>query len=389
MPVEGEEDCEMNNFKMKTDLRFGEGALDTLKEFPGRNVVIFTDPFMVKSGAAAHIAQQLEGCASVEIFGEVRPDPPIELIVDGLKFLLSKNADVVVALGGGSSIDAAKSVVYMAKQTGKLKKVTFVAIPTTSGTGSEVTKFAVITDTKRGAKYPLVDEELMPDIAILDAHLVSSAPQTITADTGCDVITHALEAYVSANANDVSDALAEKALELAFIYLPRAYRNGRNEVAREKMHTASCLAGMAFNAVSLGVNHSIAHALGAKFHIPHGRANAMLLPHVVEFNANLSGNFGATDESTASKKYARIAKLIGLPTPNTHTGVANLVEELKYLLRMLKIPVTLAEAGVDREEYEKLKPDIIQSALKDVCSLTNPRPLSEADVDSILKNLES
>lgn len=155
------------------------------------------------------------------------------------------------------------------------------------------------------------------------------------------------------------------------------------------MHTASCLAGMAFNAVSLGVNHSIAHALGAKFHIPHGRANAMLLPHVVEFNANLSGNFGATDESTASKKYARIAKLIGLPTPNTHTGVANLVEELKYLLRMLKIPVTLAEAGVDREEYEKLKPDIIQSALKDVCSLTNPRPLSEADVDSILKNLES
>ena len=204
-----------------------------------------------------------------------------------------KDCDIVVALGGGSSIDAAKAIVYMAKKIEEKqnpdnqKKIKLIALPTTSGTGSEVTQFAVVTDSKTGVKIPLIDESLMPDIAILDPELVKSAPPFITADTGLDVITHALEAYVSETASDCSDCLAEKAAELAFEFLPRAYRNGYDIKARDKMHRASCLAGMAFNLVNLGVNHGIAHALGAIFHIPHGRANALVLPYVIEFNAGI------------------------------------------------------------------------------------------------------
>ena len=309
----------MNTFRLPTTVCFDQNALDKLCEYKNVNAVIFTDPFMVKSGVAQRIAEKLDGCNSVSIFGEVKPDPPIELVVQGLDFLLKANADVVVALGGGSSIDAAKAVLLMAKRSDKKQDIKLVAIPTTSGTGSEVTMFSVITDREAGVKYPLVHEDLQPDVAILDPELVRTAPANITADTGFDVITHALEAYISTAANDFSDALAEKSLELAFEYLPLACKDGNNIEARDKMHKASCLAGMSFNIVSLGVNHGIAHALGAKFHIPHGRANAMLLPHVMRFNADLPTNF-VSDNSTysvAAKKLAKIANMLGIKSTNT------------------------------------------------------------------------
>lgn len=377
----------MQTFKIKTQVCFGDNSLEALSGFEGANVVIFTDAFMVKSGAAERIASLIEGAKSVKIFDEIKPDPPIELIASGLSFLLEADADVVVALGGGSSIDAAKATILMAKRSGAKDGIRLVAIPTTSGTGSEVTSFAVITDKAKGIKYPLVDDELLPDIAILDPSLVASAPARITADTGFDVITHALEAYISIAANDYSDALAEKALELAFEYLPKAYTDGKDLVAREKMHTASCLAGMAFNAVSLGINHGIAHQLGAKFHIPHGRANAMLLPHVVRFNANLGANFGAKEETEASVRIAHIAKRIGLEGRDTNALVLALVRHLLFMLKMTDTPVTLEDAGVSKADYEVQKSAIIEAALRDACTATNPRSVSAEDVEAILSNL--
>lgn len=379
--------CPMQTFYVKTKVCSGEGAMDILESFHGRNAVIFTDTFMVKSGVAARVAEKLSGCANVRVFDEIKPDPPIELVASGLRFLLEANADLVVALGGGSSIDAAKATILMAKRSGAKDGISLIAIPTTSGTGSEVTSFAVITDREKGVKYPLVDEELLPDYAIMDPALVVSAPPRITADTGFDVITHALEAYISVGANDYSDALAEKALELAFAYLPRAYADGADLVAREKMHTASCLAGMAFNAVSLGINHGIAHQLGARFHIPHGRANAMLLPHVVRFNANLSANFGAKEETAASLRIAHIARRIGLSGDDTNALVLALIRHLFYLLKMTETPVTLADAGVSKEAYEAARSAMIDAALKDACTATNPRPVTSDDIAEILAGL--
>lgn len=377
----------MQKFYIKTKVCSGDDAMQVLGTFKGKNAVIFTDAFMVKSGAADRIAGYLNQCRSVKIFDEIKPDPPIELIASGMAFLLEADADVVVALGGGSSIDAAKATILMAKRSGAKERIKLVAIPTTSGTGSEVTDFAVITDTQKGIKYPLVDDELLPDIAIMDPTLVVSAPPRITADTGFDVITHALEAYISIKASDYSDALAEKALELAFVYLPKAYMDGTDLVAREKMHTASCLAGMAFNAVSLGINHGIAHQLGAKFHIPHGRANAMLLPYVMRYNADLNANFGAKSETRASVRLAHIAQRIGLCGVDTNALVLSLVRHLHYMLKMTDTPATLKDAGVTKEAYEAEKPAIIEAALKDACTATNPRPVTPEDVDAILSNL--
>lgn len=231
-----------------------------------------------------------------------------------------------------------------------------------------------------------MDEELLPDMAILDPSLVVTAPPSVTADTGFDVITHALEAYVSVNASDASDALAEKALELAFEYLPKAYKDGSDLTAREKMHSASCLAGMAFNAVSLGVNHGIAHQLGAKFHIPHGRANAMLLPYVIEFNADVAGHFGEAD-SEAAVRYAKVAERIGLPCNNVRTGVKALIDELSYMLDMMKVPRTLSAAGVKEADYNAVRSDILRAAVADPCTATNPRSVDEEKVELILNKM--
>jgi alcohol dehydrogenase class IV len=383
---------EMKRFKLSTEVLFSEDAINALLDVKDVNAVLITDKFMVDSGMADTILKKLSNCKAVSVFSEVVPDPPMDLIERGVNFLSDKDCDVVVSLGGGSSIDAAKAIVYMAgkielaQNPDSTKKIKHIALPTTSGTGSEVTQFAVVTDTEKGVKIPLIDESLMPDVAILDPELVKSAPPFITADTGMDVITHALEAYVSETASDCSDCLAEKAVELAFEYLPKAYRNGYDIKARDKMHRASCLAGMSFSLVNLGLNHGIAHALGAIFHIPHGRANALVLPYVIEFNADMARE-AAKHSNDSAKKYQKLARIIGLPASTPKVGVTNLIAEINRLLKYMDRPMCITECGISLEEFEANREEIIRRALADACTVANPRKVSAEDINKILDNI--
>lgn len=376
----------MHIFEIKPRICFGDKSLTILNEIRNENVVIFTDDFMQRSGAVDKVKSYIKNCEKIHIFADIIPDPPIELIVKALSYLENKNAEIVVALGGGSSIDAAKATILMyQKKTGK--KIPLYAIPTTSGTGSEVTKFSVITDRQEGKKYPLVSDDLLPEVAILSSDLTLSVPASITANTGFDVITHALEAYISTGANDITDALAEKALELSFKYLPRACKDGMDSEAREKMHTASCLAGMAFNDAGLGVNHGIAHALGALFHVPHGRANAMMLYHVMMYNAGLDEIQHGTP-SIACSKMAKISRVIGLYSFSDSQGAMSLLRTIKTMSQELGIPQTLADIGITEKEYMAHKNHIIESAVNDACTVSNPRKIDAAAVAKILKGIE-
>ncbi len=306
--------------------------------------------------------------------------------------------DCIIALGGGSAMDAAKAMwlfyehphtnfaslkqkfLDIRKRVCKYPKLgtlaKFVAIPTTSGTGSEVTSFSVITDKKQNSKYPLADYELTPDVAIIDPQFVASVPPHVTADTGMDVLTHAIEAYVSIMANDYTDGLAMKAIDLVFKYLSRAYRNGDDEEAREKMHNASTIAGMAFANAFLGINHSLAHKLGAEFKIAHGRSNAILLPHVIRYNAIKPTKFAAFPKYQhfkADERYVEIAKMLGLSAKTTEQGVENLVQAIISLAKELNIPMSIRDHHVDEQVFESKVDYLAERAFEDQCTTANPK----------------
>ena len=377
----------MDSFGIKTQIYFGSGALSRLKEIPYRKVLIITDPFVVQSKMIDLITKPLsEGGITYELFYDVVPDAPLDKISNGVKKFLEYKPEAIVAVGGGSAIDSSKAIRVFA-----LKIVGLIAIPTTSGTGSEVTSFAVVNDTTAKVKYPLVSERLTAEEAILDAELVKSVPPAITADTGMDVFTHALEAYVSTAHNEFSSALAEKAIEICGVFLLRAYLDGSDMHARQKMHVASCLAGLAFNSASLGITHSMAHQLGALFHIPHGRANAMLLPHIVEFNANINKHSRSQKEYLPSvKRYANIAHILGLSNYNEVMSVRSLVNWIQFMQKEMNIPLTIQEIRtITPDAYFAAVDKMAEAALADACTPTNPRVPTKEDIIKIYTKLWS
>ena len=381
----------MKHFDIKTQIYFGENSLDRLSEIPYKKALIISDPYVVKSGMVHHVTSRLQH-AGIEwqIFDDVIPDPPIEKICTGVKAVLDSEADVIITIGGGSAIDSAKAIREVAVQTDpSYKRPALIAIPTTSGTGSEVTSFSVITDTKNQTKIPLANDSLLPDEAILDAELVKTVPPAITADTGMDVFTHALESYVSTNNNEFSAALAEKAIEITGSFLLRSYLDNNDTHARQKMHVASCLAGLAFNTASLGLNHGMAHQLGANFHIPHGRANALLLPHIIEYNSEIDKYSRLkTDYPKHVRKYATVARTLGLQNFNIVTTIRALSNWCQFMMKEMDMPLSISEMNIcTKEEYYALIPQMAEAALNDACTKTNPRVPTVKDIEMIYMQL--
>lgn len=378
----------MKSFDIRTKIYFGEDSLDRLIDIPYKKALIITDPFVVKSGMLQMITYRLQqGYTEYDVFSDVVPDPPLEKIELGVKAMLDYDPDCIIAIGGGSAMDSAKSIREFTTRVTH-KETALIAIPTTSGTGSEVTSFAVVTDTSKGVKYPLVADSLLPDEAILDAVLVKSVPASVTADTGMDVLTHAIEAYVSINNNEFSAALAEKAVEICGTFLLRSYLDNNDTHARQKMHVASCLAGLAFNSASLGLNHGMAHALGAKFHIPHGRANAMLLPHIIEYNSGINIHSKSQKEyPPCVRKYVNVAKLLGCSNFNEITTVRALVSWIQFMNKEMNIPLSVSQCGIDKKEYFNAIDSMAAQALADSCTVTNPRVPTKEEVSAIYEHL--
>ena len=398
----------MQWFKIPDKIYFEAGAIGYLEKMPEiTRAFIVTDAGMVKLGYVDKILYHLRNRQEYvhsQIFSDVEPDPSFATIKRGVEQMNEFKPDVIIALGGGSAIDAAKGMwlfyehpdadiegmklkfMDIRKRTYKFpklgKKAKLVAIPTTSGTGSEVTSFAVISDKEKNRKYPLADYELTPNVAIVDVDLVMSLPKSITADTGMDVLTHALETYVSSMASDYTDGLAEKAAELVFKYLRDAYNDGNNKLAREKMHNASTIAGMAFTNAFLGVCHSLAHKIGAEFHLPHGRINAILLPYVIKYNGvkdpSKFVSFPKYEYYIADKKYADISRRMNYPAYTNEEGVQSLIREVRKLADDVGIPHSFKEAGIDENEFMAKVDELADMAFSDQCTTANPRlPLVE------------
>lgn len=411
----------MQWFKIPNKIYFESGSIEYLSKMPDiSRAFIVTDESMVKLGYVDKIIHQLrkrENYVHCQIFSQVETDPSFDTIMEGVSRIKKFLPDVIIALGGGSAIDAAKGMwlfyenpdanieglklkfMDIRKRTYKYptlgKKTKLVAIPTTSGTGSEVTSFAVITDKKKNMKYPLADYELTPDVAIIDPDFVLSLPKVATADTGMDTLTHAIEAYVSNMASDFTDGLSIKAIEIVFEYLKEAYTNPSNKLAREKMHNASTIAGMAFTNAFLGINHSLAHKIGAEFHVSHGRTNAILLPYVIRYNAKMPTKFVSFpkyEHFIADLRYADIARRLGLKFESVEEGVEALVQEIIKMNEYLGIPKSFKECGLNEEEFISSVDMLADKAFEDQCTNANPRlplvsELKQIMIDAYYGNL--
>lgn len=377
-------------------------ALDELKHvMDKKKVFIVTDEFLYKNGYTKAITDKLDSMGIVHTtFFEVAPDPTLASAKEGAAAMRAFEPDCIIALGGGSAMDAGKIMwvmyehpevdfmdlamrfmdirkrVYTFPKMGT--KANFIAVPTSAGTGSEVTPFAVITDEKSGVKYPLADYQLLPNMAIIDADLMMSMPKGLTSASGIDAMTHALEAYAAMLATDYTDGLALKALKNIFTYLPRAYENGANDpIAREKMADASTMAGIAFANAFLGVCHSMAHKLGAFHHLPHGVANALLITHVMRFNADPAprkmGTFSQYQYPHTLERYVECADFLGIKGKDDHEKFENLIVAVEELKEKVGIRKTIADYGIKEEDFLATLDEMVEQAFDDQCTGANPR----------------
>lgn len=356
----------MQVFSCQTKILVGAHACGHLKELGGRRVLLVTDAFFSGSGLAQKLAQEA-ATEDYAIFDEAEPDPSASLAARGTARLKEFKPDLVVALGGGSVMDCAKAMVYFSGLDARL-----IAIPTTSGSGSEVTNFAILTH--EGVKHPLVDKKLLPEVAILDSELLKNLPKSLIADSGYDVLAHALEALAATGATPISDALAVNAFASAFAALPASYAGSLDR--RMPVHMASTMAAMAFSSAGLGLCHALSHSLGGALHIPHGRLNAILLPAVVERNA-----------AVCRSKYAALARQAGLSGTSDLVALRNLLSGLRRLRRELRLPDSLCEAGVSPAAFRRVLPGAISAALADPCCKTNPLEVTEGLCRQILEEV--
>ena len=386
-------------FRVPNQIYFNRNAVENVHQFPSRSTIIVTNPSMEQLGHVDIVRRYIPEGTHVHVSVIPDAEPEVKVVMQGVEALHFYKADQIIALGGGSVIDAAKimKLKYESPEadlqelaapfldlrkrvvqfpTDKINRARLIAISTTSGTGSEVTPFAVLTDKELGRKVTLADYSLSPDVAIVDPQFVMSMPKGLTADTGIDCLTHALEAGVSNYASPYTDANAMEAIRLVFKYLPIAYEHPHDEEARSMMHNAACIAAMAFSNASVGVNHALAHAFGARFGVTHGRANALMLPHVMVYNAAVPAKFMPspyTQGYVAHKKYAAVADMLGLGGNTIEEKVKNLVTATEQLLDQLGFPRSIAELGISKEEFERAMPDLTKLAFEDPSGRSNPR----------------
>ena len=382
----------MSRFCLPRDIYHGKGCLEELKNLKGSRVMLVVGGgSMKRQGFLDKAVDYLkEGGMEVQVFEGVEPDPSVETVMKGAEAMKAFQPDWIVAMGGGSPIDAAKAmwafyeypdVTFEALCTPfnfpeLRQKAKFAAIPSTSGTATEVTAFSVITDYQTGVKYPLADFNITPDVAIVDPDLVAGLPVKQVAYTGMDALTHAIEAYVSTLHGPFTDPLALQAIEMVLDYLPASYN--MNMDAREQMHYAQCLAGMAFSNALLGIVHSMAHKTGAAFstgHIPHGCANAIYLPYVIQYNAK---------NKEAAERYAEIARRMGLDGNSQQALINSLRKKIQEFNKLMNIPLTLKDFGIQEEEFKEKLPKIAELAVGDACTGSNPREITPAQMEKLL-----
>ncbi|MGM0602838.1 MAG: iron-containing alcohol dehydrogenase [Bacillota bacterium] len=374
----------MNSFLVPPEIQFGENSLEYLATLEGEKAVLVTGGSSMKKFGFLDKAEELLQSAGMEtmIIDGVEPNPSVKTVCAGRDAMLDFDPDWIIAIGGGSAQDAAKimwafyehpelkfeDIIEVGSIPELRKKAKFIAVPSTSGTASEITAFSVITDTEKKIKYPIVSPEIIPDAAVVDPAIPATMPPHITANTGMDVLAHAVESITSTNSSDYSAPLALKAIELVFNYLPRAVADGDDMEAREKMHNASTLAGMAFSNSSLGIVHSLAHKIGGELHVTHGLANAILLPYVIEYN------YEAAEEQ--------------FETVEEYMGIDNLADEVRKLNDKLDIKPKFQDIDwldYTDEDFEEILARMSQNALEDPCTLTNPKQPDADDMKEIYK----